>query len=76
MGIIELHSPDIYALEGLMEGETRERWYQLAQLAAVEQDPAKLVALAQEITRLLEEKEDRLKQRRSGAGPVKPYESR
>ena len=55
-----------------MEGETKERWFQLAQLAAVEQDPKKLLALTQEINRLLEEKEDRLKQSRSG-GPVKPY---
>jgi hypothetical protein len=32
-----------------MEDETKERWYQLAQLAAVEQDPDRLVALAQAI---------------------------
>ena len=44
-----------------MEGETRERWFELAQRASVEQDPEKLLALAQEITRLLEEKEESIK---------------
>jgi hypothetical protein len=50
-----------------MEGETKERWYQLCQLAAVEQDPVKLLALAEEINQLLEEREERIKQKRSGA---------
>jgi hypothetical protein len=54
-----------------MEGESKERWLKLAELAAVEQDPEKLVALTQEIVRLLDEKEERLKQRRGD--PVKPY---
>jgi hypothetical protein len=64
------------ALEWPMEGETKERWFQLAQLAAVEQDPEKLIALVQEINRLLDEKEERLNQRRSGAGPIHPYKPR
>ena len=55
-----------------MEGETKERWFQLAQLAAVEQDPEKLIVLVQEINRLLDEKEERLNQRRRGAGPIQP----
>ncbi len=55
-----------------MEGETKERWFQLAQLAAVEQDPQKLLVLVQEINRLLEEKEKRLNQKHKGAGPIKP----
>ena len=45
-----------------MIGETRERWRQLCAQAAVEQDPAKLLELTEEITRLLDEKEKRLKQ--------------
>ena len=61
---------------GPMEGETKERWFQLAQLAAVEQDPEKLIVLVQEINRLLDEKEARLNQRRSGAGPIHPYKPR
>jgi hypothetical protein len=63
------------ALEWPMEGETKERWFQLAQLAAVEQDPEKLIALVQEINRLLDEKEKRLNQKHS-AGPIQPYKSR
>jgi hypothetical protein len=59
-----------------MEGEIKERWFQLAQLAAVEQDPEKLIVLVQEINRLLDEKEERLNQRRRGAGPIHPYKPR
>jgi len=59
-----------------MEGEIKERWFQLAQLAAVEQDPEKLIVLVQEINRLLDEKEERLNQRRRGGGPIQPYEPR
>jgi len=62
------------ALEWPMEGEIKERWFQLAQLAAVEQDPDKLIVLVQEINRLL--KEERLNQRRRGAGPIQPYKPR
>jgi hypothetical protein len=43
-----------------MEGETKERWLQLCEQAAVEQDRVKLLQLIREISRLLEEKEDRL----------------
>src|SRR5580658_9332291 len=43
------------ALEGLlkMDDHTKERWYQLCQLAAIEQDNDKLLALVTEINRLL-----------------------
>jgi hypothetical protein len=51
-----------------MEGATKERWFQLCELAAKEKDPEKLLALVFEINRLLEEKEQRLKSK-------KPYES-
>lgn len=40
--------------------ENRERWMELAELAANEQDPKKLIELAAEIVRLLEEKRARL----------------
>jgi len=36
---------------------TKERWFQLCQLAAVEQDPAKLIALVTEVNQLLEAEE-------------------
>jgi len=45
-----------------MRGKTQELWEQFCERAAVEQDPEKLLQLAKEINRLLEEKETRLKQ--------------
>lgn len=41
--------------------ENRERWLELCALAAKEQDPTKLLALTQEINRLWDEKDRRLK---------------
>lgn len=38
-----------------------ERWYELCKHAAVEKDPERLLQLVQEINRLLEEKEAKLK---------------
>ena len=38
----------------------REKWMELCRQASVEQDPKKLLELAAEIIRLLDEKEDRL----------------
>lgn len=46
-----------------MRGKTKELWEQFCEQAAVEQDPEKLVQLAKEINRMLEEKEHRLKRR-------------
>ena len=43
--------------------ENHEKWMELCALASKEQDSAKLLALTQEIARLLEEKEQRLKGR-------------
>jgi hypothetical protein len=45
-----------------MDGETRERWQGLCEQAAVEQNPKRLLELTREINRLLQEKEDRLKE--------------
>jgi hypothetical protein len=45
-----------------MEGEKAEQWRVLCERAAVEKDPQKLMRLVGEINRLLEEKEQRLKQ--------------
>jgi hypothetical protein len=44
-----------------MKGETGERWRALCQQAAAEQDPDKFMKLINEITRLLDEKEQRLR---------------
>jgi hypothetical protein len=43
-----------------MQGPNKERWRELCALAAVEQDPQKLIELAQQVNDLLEEKERRL----------------
>jgi hypothetical protein len=43
-----------------MQGERKERWRELCEQAAVEQDPTRLLELTREINRLLEEKEQRL----------------
>jgi hypothetical protein len=43
-----------------MEGDKKERWMELCEKAAQEQDSAKLHALILEIERLLKEKQDRL----------------
>lgn len=42
-----------------MQGK-KERWLELCEQAAVEQDSKKLIELTQEINRLLSEKQDRL----------------
>jgi hypothetical protein len=43
-----------------MKGETAERWRNLCEQAATEQDPIRLLQLVSEINRLLLEKEERL----------------
>ena len=43
-----------------MKGETGERWRNLCEQAATEQDPIRLLQLVSEINRLLLEKEERL----------------
>ena len=46
---------------GAMDGETDELWRKFCEQAAVENDTEKLFELAQEINRLLDEKEKKLK---------------
>jgi hypothetical protein len=46
-----------------MQGENKERWRDLCEQAAVEQDPERLMILIKEINHLLEEKEKRLQKR-------------
>jgi hypothetical protein len=45
-----------------MKGEVRERWQQLCEQAANEQDPLCLLELVAEINQLLSEKEERLRE--------------
>lgn len=47
-----------------MQGETEELWRKYCERAIVEQDPERLLELVAEINRLLEEKEERLKEQR------------
>jgi hypothetical protein len=47
-----------------MQGEAGERWRELCQEAAVEQDAQKLLKLISEINKLLEAKEQRLHRQR------------
>jgi hypothetical protein len=51
-----------------MRGEKLEQWRQLCELAAIEQDPEKLLALVKEINRLLEAKENRLRGKSEESG--------
>jgi len=44
-----------------MQERIKERWLELCEQAAIEQNSEKLVALALEINRMLDEKEQRLK---------------
>jgi hypothetical protein len=49
--------------------DNKERWFQLAELAANEQDPQKLMEFVREINDLLEKKQTRVAKL-----PVKPSE--
>jgi hypothetical protein len=46
-----------------MRGETKERWQNLCEQAAIEQDPERLMDLIDELCAMLEDKEKRLRQR-------------
>ena len=48
-----------------MQGKIKERWIELCEQAAVEQDHDRLMQLVSEIDRLLAEKEERLRPPRS-----------
>jgi hypothetical protein len=50
-----------------MQGEANERWMELCEQAAKEQDQVRLSELVKEIDRLLEEKQARLKAARKPA---------
>jgi len=45
----------------VLQGANKERWFELCEQAATEQDPQKLLELIREINRLLEEKQQRLR---------------
>ena len=51
-----------------MRGEALEQWRRLCELAAIEQDPERLLTLVKEINRLLDEKEKRLREKSKESG--------
>ncbi len=53
-----------------MKGATGERWRKLCEQAQTEQDPEKFMALIEEINRVLEEKEARLKRNPAVPAPA------
>jgi hypothetical protein len=53
-----------------MEARSKERWQELCEQAANEQDREKLVKLIVEINRLLQEKEERLRGKTRSNSPV------
>jgi hypothetical protein len=52
--------------------DDKEEWMKLAEQASAEQDPDKLVALVQEINRLIDEKTARLDALRKSDSPKQP----
>jgi hypothetical protein len=48
-----------------MQSQVKERWLLLCQQAATEQDPKRLMALIEEVNRLLESEENRRREARS-----------
>lgn len=46
-----------------MTGETKKRWMEFCEQAAIEQDPKKLLAPVEEINHFLQEKQDRINRR-------------
>jgi len=52
----------------LMHEQSKERWMELCEQASKEQDPAKLMNLADEINRLLEQRDQKLKIRETPRG--------
>jgi hypothetical protein len=51
-----------------MQGKAKERWVQLCEQAAMEQDTERLIVLVEEINRMLDEKEQRLEGEQSERG--------
>ncbi len=49
---------------GVMQSQMKERWLLLYEQAATEQDPTKLMALIEEVNRLLESEENRRREAR------------
>jgi hypothetical protein len=55
-----------------MHGDKGERWHELCEQAAKEQDANRLTELVREINRMLSEKEERLQNRHQPQAPDQP----
>lgn len=53
-----------------MKGKVKERWMHLAEQAAIEQDPRKLLDLVREINDILDEKQKRLEAQAAMKNPL------
>jgi hypothetical protein len=53
-----------------VQGKKAEQWRALCEQAAIEQDPEKLMRLVEQINRLLEEKEQRLRDQHANSDGV------
>ena len=53
-----------------MQGEKAEQWRALCEQAAIEQDPEKLMRLVEQINRLLDEQEQRLRDQHANSDGV------
>ena len=51
-----------------MQEQSKERWTELCEQASKEQDPAKLMSLVEEINRLLEQRDRKIKIRETPKG--------
>ena len=60
----------VFPTRGRQMRENREKWMELCEQAATEQDPEKLMELISQINRLLEAKERRLKGNPSATEPA------
>jgi len=49
--------------DAAMDRDTEQRWLVLCEQAAFEQDPVRLLGLVTEINRLLEEKQERVREK-------------
>jgi hypothetical protein len=68
--IVRLSQPSQIQMEPRpLKGEKLELWQQLCAMAAVEQDPQKLIELVREINRLLGEKQDQLNREKAEKKP-------
>ena len=58
-----------------MQNETKERWLEICERVAIEQDPDKFLQLVRELNDLLEEKQNRIRALRKPTEKQRPFAS-